>query len=95
MSGPAVRELEGLLTCCFFVALLAGVVVLIVWALSRGNTEPWKQLKPGMTADEVRALLGPPTSIHAVGNMQTWYYGRVFRGRCEFQADVLCGYKKP
>jgi hypothetical protein len=92
---------EGELCCLMVVvwsSLLAGVVLLIVWGVTRRNrkTEPWKQLKPGMTADEVRVLLGPPTAIHVVGSTQTvWYYGRVFRGRCEFQADVLCGFKTP
>jgi hypothetical protein len=47
------------------------------------NKKNWRNLKAGMTAEQVRAVLGEPTKV-IDGTRTLWYYPNIFCGYVSF-----------
>ena len=43
-------------------------------ALTRSPADRIQQLKPGMTQDQVRAIMGAPYNMTVVGNQELWMW---------------------
>ena len=55
----------------------------------------WRQLERGMTADQVRAILGEPDRVEA-GAFTRWYWGDIFDGgNVTFYLRELDGWSEP
>jgi len=85
-----IRDLEGLLYRYTAQDKLENDVV-FGWE----NKKNWRMLKPGMTLEEVKALLGEPTKkIEGVKTL--WYYPNIYCGYVSFDENGrLSGWNEP
>lgn len=56
----------------------------------------WRQLKLGMSKEEVRQLLGEPESVTESGAIKVWYYGTMRQGEVDFdESDNVSFWSEP
>ncbi len=56
----------------------------------------WRQLKIGMTKDEVRRLMGEPGSVFTLSRGSfTWYYPNRAGGKVNFSTEKVHGWSEP
>jgi len=53
----------------------------------------WRSVRKGLTADEVRSVLGEPETVRASGPFTVWNYAN--RGRIEFYQEKVDGWSEP
>jgi hypothetical protein len=62
------------------------------------NVQNWRRLRRGMTMDEVRALVGEPDKVDAMGGLRTtWHWGSYGGAIAYFdgRSDRLEGWSEP
>ena len=78
-------------------AVVVALVAIVLLAKQRAaKLAPWKMLRNGMTAEEVKNLLGQPRQVCPLDGGESWEYAaKIHESSVIFTDGLVTGYIKP